>query len=249
MIIQAIGENWIVIERITKAYLLIILILALFVFVVIKYFNKYRKAVFLTAFPLFLFIKLSEDYLRSELTIFDNAIYNFMERFISQDLTLMMKAISYLGSPQILIIFTLAFYLVFRKIKFFAYYRSIIVINLIVSSTLNNLFKVIFHRQRPDILQLVDVLGYSFPSGHSMVGLSFYGMLLYLYFVNAGSKWKKYAIIIFFCLLILSVGISRIYLGVHYASDVLAGFAAGLAWLTAFIPLAKRYLKLSKINP
>lgn len=241
------GENWRVVERIAKAYLLEILLLGLFVFAVIKYFNKYKKAVFLTAFPLFLFIKLAEDYVSRELTIFDETIYDYLKGFISKDLTLFMRAISNLGSPQVLFFISIVCFLVLRRHKFFRAYGSIIIINLIASSTLNELFKLVFHRQRPDILHLVKAAGYSFPSGHSMVSISFYGLLLYLYIINADKKPKKYIIITFLCSLIFLIGISRIYLGVHYASDVLAGFAAGLAWLTAFISIAKRYLRLKKI--
>jgi undecaprenyl-diphosphatase len=215
---------------------------------IITLIKRHKKAAILTALPLFLFIKLAEDFLRSELTIFDNTIYSFLERFISRYLTHIMKTISYLGSPQILIVSSLVFLLVLQNYKFFKAYSGIILVNLAVSSTLNELFKVIFHRQRPDILQLVNAAGYSFPSGHSMTSLSFYGLMLYLICINTNIRWKRYVTITLLSSLILSIGISRIYLGVHFASDVLAGFSAGLVWLSVFIPLAKRFLRLNKIN-
>ena len=116
-----------------------------------------------------------------------------------------------------------------------------IALNLAIVSVLNEAFKVIFHRERPDILRLVEAGGFSFPSGHSMISMSFYGFIAYLFYANMKSRWK-YLIISMFSVIILLIGISRIYLGVHYASDVLAGFSAGLTWLAIFVML------INKIN-
>jgi undecaprenyl-diphosphatase len=72
-----------------------------------------------------------------------------------------------------------------------------------------------------------------------MISMSFYGFIAYLFYANMKSRWK-YAIIGSFSVIILLIGISRIYLGVHYASDVLAGFSAGLTWLAVFVMLVNK---------
>ena len=91
----------------------------------------------------------------------------------------------------------------------------------------------------PDINQLVDVGGFSFPSGHSFVAISFYGFLIYLVARYCRGRYK-YPLMLLLFLVIPCVGISRVYLGVHYSSDVLAGFSLGGAWLAFYIFLAEQ---------
>ncbi len=95
----------------------------------------------------------------------------------------------------------------------------------------NLLLKWIYRRERPSIHRLVEESGYSFPSGHSMAAFLFFGMMAMLLTLFVVSRAAKAVIILASVVLILLVGISRIYLGVHYPSDVLAGFAAGGVWL------------------
>lgn len=99
----------------------------------------------------------------------------------------------------------------------------------------NPLLKWLFQRQRPDVHRLIEETGYSFPSGHSMGSFIFYGMLAYFLFFFFKSRIMKTINVIFLFFFIMMIGTSRIYLGVHYPSDVLAGFAAGGAWLTICI--------------
>lgn len=98
------------------------------------------------------------------------------------------------------------------------------------SRTLNWLLKEVFGRARPDIDQLVHASHYSFPSGHAMNSMAFYGALLLLgtLFTRAKPVLRR-AITIFLMGLILFIGASRIYLGVHYFTDILAGYSAGFA--------------------
>jgi prepilin signal peptidase PulO-like enzyme (type II secretory pathway) len=103
--------------------------------------------------------------------------------------------------------------------------------------------KNIFVRQRPNILRLTDASGYSFPSGHSMASMVFYGFLIYLIYLNIKSKKIKISLICFLVLLIMLIGLSRIYLGVHYPSDVCGGFLMGLAYLVIFTKIYKEFRK------
>lgn len=107
---------------------------------------------------------------------------------------------------------------------------------------LNVLLKVIVQRPRPPSVDwLVHAGGWSFPSGHAMMSVTFYGMIAYLLVRRLGSWRMKVFCITLSCLMVFLVGFSRIYLQVHYLSDVLAGFAAGLFWLTVCITGLEAY--------
>lgn len=99
---------------------------------------------------------------------------------------------------------------------------------------LNLVLKNIVERPRPIGYRLIDETGYSFPSGHSMISTAFYGLIIYLIWKNVRNTKLKYISCILLALLILLIGISRIYLGVHYASDVIGGFTISIAYLIIF---------------
>jgi membrane-associated phospholipid phosphatase len=101
---------------------------------------------------------------------------------------------------------------------------------------LNVLLKNIFARPRPvfeDPLQVA--ANYSFPSGHAMLSVIVYGLLAYFALLGIKSQGKRIAVIVGTIILVLLIGLSRIYLGVHYFSDVVGGYAAGAAWLAVCI--------------
>ncbi len=232
------GEKWTVVETIIRTYFLIFLIIAVFAYIVFKFFNGHKKAIFAISMPMFLFVKLSEDLIKKELEVFDSTIYDYISKIITHNMTHFMMVISYLGSGYVMVFISLLSIVLFWRNEKYSFYSKMIGVNLIASSIANEIFKLVFHRGRPNVLRLIEISGFSFPSGHSMIGLSFYGFISYLCFKNIRSKWR-YAIVALFGVLILSIGTSRIYLGVHYASDVVAGFSAGLAWLAAFITIVK----------
>jgi membrane-associated phospholipid phosphatase len=101
---------------------------------------------------------------------------------------------------------------------------------------LDVILKLIFARPRPSLPDpLLALTSYSFPSGHAMGSMAFYGLLAYLA-IQRLSTWRwRVAVVIAMVFLILLIGFSRMYLGVHYLSDVLAGYAAGFAWLVITI--------------
>lgn len=105
------------------------------------------------------------------------------------------------------------------------------------SAVLNTLLKLLFERSRPELLRLVDASGYSFPSGHAMVSLCLYGMLALLAIRRLSDRRLRLLIVTIAAGVVAGIGISRIYLGVHYPSDVAAGFAAGGMWLVFCISL------------
>ena len=234
-----VGEKWHRIEKIGIMNILIATILIVFIILVIKLFKKHKFTIFAITFPVLIFIKLSEDVIREELSVFDKNISSFLSNYISTNLKFMMQFLSLCAYTPVLIVMTVLIYFLFRHHEKYCKYWLIIGINLIISDLVVEIFKIIFHRDRPDIMRLVEVSGYSFPSGHSMVGMSFYGLIFYLFFINL-NNYKRYLSAILFSLLIFFIGVSRVYLGVHYASDVIAGFSAGLAWLVIYISFIKR---------
>ncbi|MDK2836289.1 MAG: undecaprenyl-diphosphatase [Thermosediminibacterales bacterium] len=185
---------------------------------------------------LLLFVKLAEDLLYQELGTFDAVVENFIRGFTSEGLTRVAIFVTNLGSAavEISLLLVVGGFLYFRLKHIWE--PVILTSSLAGGWILNEALKAIFHRSRPSIQHLVEVGGYSFPSGHAMVSAAFYGMLGYLLWVNMrkNSKPAWYVVLSTF-VLIFAIGLSRIYLGVHFASDVLAGFAAGGAWLIACI--------------
>lgn len=162
---------------------------------------------------------------------FDNYIINLF-RYRSDVLTNIMKVITFFGSAlMILILIVLLIIFVRGKRN-----KLLILINVIVVTLLNQLLKYVFQRERPTN-SIIEETGYSFPSGHSMVSMAFYGFLIYLVY-KSNMKFKG-LIISFISILIFLIGISRIYLGVHYPSDVIGGFTLSLSYLIIFIDISK----------
>ena len=114
--------------------------------------------------------------------------------------------------------------------------------NLVIVTILNQVLKFILQRPRPTEYRIINEIGYSFPSGHSMVSMAFYGFLIYLIYKNVKNKYLKLSLISILSLLIVMIGISRIYLGVHYTSDVCAGFLISISYLVLYINLANRFI-------
>jgi undecaprenyl-diphosphatase len=228
------GDKWHVVLKLMNTFIFIILLVLLFIFVVFKFFNKHKRVIISISIPLFIFIRFCYELITKELQPFDNAIYNFISKIISEDMTGIMILISNLGSAGAFLIISIVCMIVFWKNEKYSFYSKMIAVNWLFTAFLNGLFKIIFHRDRPNILRLITESGYSFPSGHSMISISFYGFIIYLCFKYCKKPWN-YLVASILSILIFLIGVSRIYLGVHYASDVIAGFSAGLAWLIATI--------------
>ncbi|MEO7291570.1 MAG: phosphatase PAP2 family protein, partial [Ginsengibacter sp.] len=106
-------------------------------------------------------------------------------------------------------------------------------------------------RDRPLSPLLEAAQGYSFPSGHATMSITFYGLIIFLVWQNVKNVLLKWTLIILLGLLIIFIGASRVYLRVHYASDVLAGFCVGLMWLFLSLWILKRIETYSrrKVDP
>lgn len=224
------GSDWTVISRAVGVYTLAALALILYIFLVFRFCRGFRIPVLLLSASLMSFMLLTSELLEKELSPFDSYFYGRLSGLITEDRTGLMRLTSNMGSPYVLIAGTAVFLTVLWRRKKDLFFGKMMVVNLAGASLLNLLFKTVFHRARPDILPLVQASGYSYPSGHSMVSAAFYGYLIYLCAVHFKRPWKQ-IVPAGLSLLILAIGISRIYLGVHYASDVIGGFLAGFSWL------------------
>lgn len=169
----------------------------------------------------------------------DNFVYNLIISFKSDFFTNIFKMITFLGSVKFIVVFNILIILygvVRKNDKCF-----IIPLFTACCSFLNSLMKIIVRRERPDInLWLVKENNYSFPSGHSMTSFVFYGIICYLIYESKIDKRFKILLICLLTLIIILIGMSRIYLGVHYFSDVIGGFLWGFVVLLIGIDVMNR---------
>jgi undecaprenyl-diphosphatase len=145
-----------------------------------------------------------------------------------------MLAISFLGSFSglLLIIIASLFALKNKKLTFF------MGINLLATHLFNRILKFVYDRPRPDFI-LIKETGSSLPSGHAMCSMAFYGLLIYLTSKYVKEKKKRNILNSFLVIIILLIGFSRIYLNVHYLTDIMFGYAFGLLSLLLFINIIK----------
>ena len=161
---------------------------------------------------------------------FDERVFSFLKNQVSDDATAFMNGITILGShyfliPAFLILILHSFFI--KKDK----WLGIKIAAISITSVLLMLFlKNIFNRPRPLIPLLSEAGGLSFPSGHAFMSFSFFGLLIYIVYKEIKSAWKYLLIILIACIVLL-IGLSRIYLRVHYASDVIAGLCMGFMWI------------------
>lgn len=174
---------------------------------------------------------LKEDYIWMD-TLLDKMVRN-------NTLTSIMKFITSFGSAYFLIIVAGVSMLIFKKKNMGNY----IALNLAIIYLLNVIIKNIIKRTRPLGYGLLYENGYSFPSGHSMVSVAFYGFILYLVIKNVKNKYFKYISSLIIILLMVLIPISRVYLGVHYPSDVIGGALFSLGYLLLFVMLYNKFCK------
>ena len=172
-----------------------------------------------------------ENVMDKDIMAFDERGYFLVQKYlISDSITPIAKCITNFANAYWLIGLSV-FLLIVLKDKKIGIYSSL---NLVISASTNFVLKQIIQRPRPVGHRLIDEKGYSLPSGHSMVSMAFYGFLIYLIYKNIKNKYVKYISIALLSILIVSIGISRIYLGVHYTSDVISGFLVAISYLIIF---------------
>lgn len=178
-----------------------------------------------------LFIELTEELKEEVLAQYDLQVTDYIiahrSPLLTQYFIFMTDVGDFYGYLTVLILALIISLVFFKNWRYIA--QTVLV--LLLASISNTMLKRFIDRARPGIEHLVSVETLSYPSGHAMSAMAFYGFLVYIFYTFKMNRWLKYSIIILLLLIILSIGISRIYLGVHFPSDIAGGYIAGLIWV------------------
>lgn len=191
------------------------------------------------------FLTIAEDVFNKEIMNGDIIGYKMVSTFLISDFaTPIAKFVTNFGGAIFLIVLTVLLVTIIKNKKI----GLSIFANLTIVTILNQLLKRVLQRPRPTEYRIIEETGYSFPSGHSMVSMAIYGYLIYLIYKYVENKYVKWILISLLSVLICLIGISRIYLGVHYTSDVLGGFLISISYLVIYISAVNKFLIEKETN-
>lgn len=196
----------------------------------------------------FAFVKMALMLSNNAVKDFDNRLWNIVQSYQSETNTSIMKFVTFFGNPQGAVIPGAILLIYFLFIKPHRWYSILVPAVGVGSFFINRLMKSIFNRPRPILEErMVEVIyNLSFPSGHAMFAVAFYGLFIYISWHYLKSNWLKVICTLLILVFIFLIGVSRVYLKVHYPSDIIAGFAAGFIWLITAIYSAKAIEKIIK---
>ena len=194
----------------------------------------------LAAVSLLGFAWLSEEVLERGTARFDSHVRELIHQFAAPPVTNVFRFVTNLGDWPVVMFGTLAL------LCFFLYrgdrdYASLVLVTLTGAGILDGTLKLAFHRLRPDpFFGGARPTTYSFPSGHALISFCFYGLIAGMLSFHLKRRWQRAVIWSVAAVLIALIGISRIYLGVHWPSDVLASYLAAIIWMGAVRVMARR---------
>ena len=185
------------------------------------------------ALALILFVWLAREVTRGDAIRLDTPIRNAVHARSSPPVTAIMRGVSLIGSEVILV--PLGVILVWRLVAAKRRRAAVVFgVAALGAEALDQIMKLLFYRPRPEpFFGLASPITHSFPSGHAMVSCCFFGVLAAILAARARSRLKRMAIFAVAALVVALMGFSRVYLGYHYPTDVLAGYAAAVIWLSA----------------
>jgi undecaprenyl-diphosphatase len=186
-------------------------------------------AIFLTCIMVFFF--LSREILEGQNLHFDDRAFAWADSWGSIAFTKFMVVVTFFASRHFITAVSLVLIFYFLFVRRHRWYSLKVPVIAVGSITLNLILKFFFNRPRPLVPHLVESSGLSFPSGHAMISASFYGLLFYLVWMHVKQPVLRIFLLVMLVFIIMLIGFSRVYLHVHYATDVIAGFAAGLLWV------------------
>jgi len=191
---------------------------------------------------LFVFAFIANEVVYEHDASFDKNIIAFLSVHSSPAMIQIMKGFTFLGSFYFLLpayLILIGYFLINKKT---AYATSILIIA--VSSTVAMFgLKQLFQRQRPSLPLIKDISGYSFPSGHALSGFIFCSILCYIIWKGKLPTIWKWIFILLFLLVAIAIGVSRIVLNVHYATDVIASFCLGFVWVIVSLVILSKWTK------
>jgi len=201
---------------------------------------------FLFVVALTVFVYITRRVFVLNKTRLDTNVFNYLKEHVSERNNDIMEVFTFLGTHQFLIpanLSLIAYFLFIKKHKWYS-----IKIPAIALSSLGLMFllKGLFDRERPSVPLLFQAKGLSFPSGHALMSITFYGLIICMIFKTLKNPAIKWTLISLLIILILIVGSSRVYLRVHYATDVIAGYCIGFLWLAFTMWLLNKIEKQSK---
>lgn len=183
----------------------------------------------LAALALWIFAELADEILEQESFTFDQQILLTLRELHRPILDVVMLGLTYMGDPIVLVSLCAGLSIWLLKLGERSQ-ATVLIIAASGATALNFLLKNLFGRARPMLWErVVDVGQYSFPSGHAMISLVTLGLIGYL-LTTKFPQWQG-RIISLTIILVIGIGLSRLYLGVHWPTDIIAGYAAGLVWL------------------
>ena len=182
--------------------------------------------IFLLLFLTISFYVLALLVMNGSITAFENTVYSVLSRFVTPGLTGIMIFITNIGSAYAIIAVNITFLVLPSTRKVFGYQ---VAFNSIVTDILNSVLKNNYARERPNILRLITESGYGFPSGHAMNSTALCAIIAFIVFKRIKKDNIRIPVLIFSIFIPFSIGISRVYLGVHRAGDVIAGWIMGMA--------------------
>lgn len=201
----------------------------------LKNINFKNKKTIILFVSLILFIFLTYNIFNNKIAFIDSYIEGIILSIRNDKLTDIMTIITNISSAYALIVITILLLILIKNKKI----PILITFNLIFSFLTSQLIKIILRRDRPVNISLVNAMGFSYPSGHSMVSMAYFGFIAYIVYKYIDNTIVKVILIITLFVSIFAIGFSRIYLGVHYFSDVLGGFLLSISYLMLFININK----------
>lgn len=177
----------------------------------------------------------------------DQNVFQFLDSYATHEIIHVMRFFTFFGKPEFLIPAYVLMIILFLVLKKRNYAIEIGIIGTTSTALLFGL-KKFFQRDRPDIPIFDHLPGYSFPSGHALLSFVFVSALIYLLWRSEMSNAWKWTLSIFLILFSFMVGISRIFLRVHYATDVIAGFCLGYAWVILSLWVQRRFINKRKLQ-
>lgn len=200
-----------------------------------------NKIYLLLLFLLIVIIIISMNVLCGNELVIDTYAYDILVvKLRCSFLTSFMKLMTKFSNTSVIVFLVVFFNLLFHNLS----KKRIAVImdvNLGVIVLINQVLKFLIRRERPIGYRLIEMTGYSFPSGHAMVSMAFYGLLIYFITKLVRNKWVKRILVFVNVMIIILIGISRVYLGVHYFSDIVIGYLISFIYLFLVIKIINKY--------
>lgn len=211
-----------------------------------QYSSRHVMTLFSCISLVVLFSYLATAISQNKISHFDEPIISVVQAVEEPWLTTLAKLLATIGSGSVVV----SIALILAVLLYFLRRREQALLVLVVilgSGALNQILKIVFRRERPDIHRIMEIGGFSFPSGHAMLAMSLYGILAYILWRNVKTAASRVLLVSAAVVMILAIGTSRIYLGVHYPSDIVGGISISAVWLIISTTFYGSYMRKKEL--